>query len=318
MRIGIDLGGTKIEGIVMGADSVVLQRARVATPQGDYAGTLAAIAALIGQLEHAAGCTGLTVGIGHPGSVSPATGLMRNSNSLCLNGQPFRHDLEALLRRSVRMANDANCLALSEASDGAAAGVKNVFAVILGTGVGGGIAINGAPLVGANGVGGEWGHNPLPWPRPEWGEVPGLIDPARSGTTCWCGKPGCIETWLSGVGLAADHLRVTGERLGAEAIVARAEAGDEKCGATLARYEDRLARALAHIINVLDPEVIVLGGGVSRVQRLYRHVPALWDQWVFSDTVTTRLVPAMHGDSSGVRGAAWLWPGMGSVARVVT
>jgi fructokinase len=300
MRIGIDLGGSKIEGIVMGPGSAILQRERVATPQGDYAATLAAIAELIRKLERAAGGEGLPVGLGHPGSVSPTSGLMRNSNSLCLNGKPFQRDLEALLGRGVRMANDANCLALSEARDGAAAGAKNVFAVILGTGVGGGIIANGELLVGNNGVGGEWGHNPLPWPRPEWDEV--------GGTQCWCGKPSCIETWLSGVGMAADHARVTQEKFSAEEIVVRAEAGDEKAGATLARYEDRLSRALAHVINIVDPDVIVLGGGVSRVQRLYRHVPALWDQWVFSDSVTTKLLPALHGDSSGVRGAAWQWP----------
>lgn len=301
MRIGIDLGGTKIEGIVMGAGSSVLHRERIVTPQGDYAATLAAIVGMIQQLERAVGQSGLKVGIGHPGSVSPATGLMRNSNSVCLNGKPFQRDLETLLGRGVRMANDANCLALSEANDGAAAGASSVFAVILGTGVGGGIVANGKLLAGVNGVGGEWGHNPLPWPRPEVNEV--------NGTQCWCGKQSCIETWLSGVGLAADHARVTQEKISAEDIVVRAEAGDERCGATLSRYEDRLSRALAHIINVLDPEVIVLGGGVSRVQRLYRYVPALWDQWIFSnDEITTRLVPALHGDSSGVRGAAWLWP----------
>ncbi|MGH8505940.1 MAG: ROK family protein [Stenotrophobium sp.] len=303
MRIGIDLGGSKIEGIVMGAGSAILQRERVTTPQGDYTGTLAVIADLVRKLERAAGQDSLPVGLGHPGSVSPASGLMRNSNSLCLNGKPFQHDLETRLGRGIRMANDANCLALSEASDGAAAGAKNVFAVILGTGVGGGIVINGQVLVGANGIGGEWGHNPLPWPRPEWDEI--------SGTQCWCGKPSCIETWLSGPGMAADHARVTQEKISVEEIVTRAEAGDEKCGATLARYEDRLARALTHVINILDPEVIVLGGGVSRVQRLYRYVPALWDQWIFSDSISTRLVPALHGDSSGVRGAAWLWPETG-------
>jgi fructokinase len=300
MRIGIDLGGTKIEGIVMGAGSAILHRRRIATPQNDYAATLAAIVELVRELERAAGRQGLTVGIGHPGSLSPVTGVMRNSNSLCLNGKPFQHDLEALLSRGVRMANDANCLALSEASDGAAAGAKNVFAAILGTGVGGGIVFNGQLVVGTNGVGGEWGHNPLPWARYEWDEVGGM--------QCWCGKSGCIETWLSGIGIAADHRRVSGDALTAEALVTGADAGDEKCGATLARYEDRLARALAQIINVIDPEVIVLGGGVSRAQRLYRYVPALWDQWIFSDSVTTQFVPAMHGDSSGVRGAAWLWP----------
>jgi fructokinase len=299
MRIGIDLGGSKIEGIVMGADSAILQRERVTTPQGDYAATLAAIVELVRKLEHAAACKNLPVGLGHPGSVSPASGLMRNSNSVCLNGKPFQRDLETQLGREIRMANDANCLALSEASDGAAAGAKNVFAVILGTGVGGGIVINGAPVVGVNGIGGEWGHNPLPWPRVEWNE---------GQTHCWCGQRGCIETWLSGPGMAADHARVTQEKIPSEEIVTRADAGDEKCGATMARYEDRLARALAQVINLLDPEVIVLGGGVSRVQRLYRYVPALWDQWIFSDSISTRLVPALHGDSSGVRGAAWLWP----------
>jgi len=294
------LGGTKIEGIVMGQGSVILQRERMVTPQGDYVATLTAIADLVKRLEDAVGAQRLPVGLGHPGSVSPVTGLMRNANSTCLNGKPLQRDLEALLGRGIRMANDANCLALSEASDGAAAGASTVFAVILGTGVGGGIVINGQPLIGMNGVGGEWGHNPLPWPRPEVNEV--------SGTQCWCGKHSCIETWLSGPALAADHARVTQEKLSAVEIVQRAESGDERCGATLSRYEDRLSRALAHIINVLDPEVIVLGGGVSRVQRLYRYVPALWDQWVFSDEVATRLVPAQHGDSSGVRGAAWLWP----------
>lgn len=265
----------------------------------DFTATLVTVVELIHRLEKFAGRTGLSIGIGHPGSISPTTGLIRNSNSVCLNGKPLKRDLEALLGRTIRVSNDANCLALSEASDGAAAGASNVFAVILGTGVGAGIVINGAPLVGANGIAGEWSHNPLPWKRVEWDE---------NQTQCWCGKRGCIETWLSGVGLAADHARVTQEKISTEEIVARAEAGDERCAATLSRYEDRLSRALAHVINVLDPEVVVLGGGVSRIQRLYRHVPALWDQWIFSDDVVTKLVPAMHGDSSGVRGAAWLWP----------
>lgn len=283
----------------MGPSSVILQRERVSTPQGDYEGTLASVVELIHRLELLAGRTGLSIGVGHPGSISPTTGLIRNSNSVCLNGRPLQRDLEALLGRVIRVSNDANCLALSEASDGAAAGASNVFAVILGTGVGAGIAINGAPLVGANGIAGEWSHNQLPWQRLGWDE---------SQTQCWCGKRGCIENWLSGVGFAADHARVTQEKISTEEIVARADAGNERCAATLSRYEDRLARALAHVINVLDPEVIVLGGGVSRIQHLYRDVPALWDQWVFSDHVVTRLVPAMHGDSSGVRGAAWLWP----------
>ena len=299
MRIGIDLGGSKIEGIVMGAGPAILHRERIPTPQGSYDATIQAIIELVQKLERDAGKQNLSVGIGHPGSISPATGLMRNSNSLCLNGQPLQQDLQNALGREIRMANDADCLALSEASDGAASGAKNVFAVILGTGVGGGICINGQLLAGCNAIAGEWGHNPLPWPRPEWDEI--------SGTQCWCGKPSCIETWLSGVGLAADHHRVSGETLSAETVVTRAETGDEKCNATLSRYEDRLARALAQVINLLDPEVIVLGGGVSRVPRLYQYVPALWDQWIFSDDVRTRLVPALHGDASGVRGAAWLW-----------
>ncbi|PTU32676.1 ROK family protein [Stenotrophobium rhamnosiphilum] len=300
MRIGIDLGGTKIEGIVMGPGSEILQRVRVNTPQGDYTGTVAAVVTLVHRLEELVGQKDLRVGLGHPGSVSPVNGLMRNSNSVCLNGKPLQRDLEALLGRGIRMTNDANCLALSEASDGAAAGARSVFAVILGTGVGGGVVINGELLMGANGIAGEWSHNPLPWPRPEVNEA--------TGTQCWCGKQSCIETWLSGVGLAEDHARVTQEKISGEEIVARAEAGDERCSATLSRYEDRLSRSLAQIINVLDPEVVVLGGGVSRVQRLYRYVPALWDEWIFSDIITTKLVPAMHGDSSGVRGAAWLWP----------
>lgn len=301
MRIGIDLGGTKIEGIVMGPGSVILQRERIATPQGDYEATLAVTVGLIRQLERAAGKDGLRVGLGHPGSISSVTGLMRNASSVCLNGKPLQRDLEALLGRGIRMDNDANCLALSEATDGAAAGASNVFAVIIGTGAGAGIFANGKLLAGANGIAGEWGHNPLPWPRPEVNEL--------TGTQCWCGKQSCIETWLSGTGMQADHARVTQEQISAREIAARAEAGDERCAATLSRYEDRLSRALAQVINVLDPEVIVLGGGVSRIQRLYRYVPALWDQWIFSnEDITTRLVPALHGDSSGVRGAARLWP----------
>jgi fructokinase len=300
VRIGIDLGGSKTEGIVMGPRSAILQRERVTTPAGSYEATLEMIAELVAKLEQAAGHSGLPVGLGHPGSISPATGLMKNSNSTCLNGKPFKQHLERLLDREVRMANDADCLALSEQADGAAAGSKNMFAAILGTGCGGGIVINGQLLSGPHAIAGEWGHNPLPWPRPEWDEVP--------GPRCWHGGHGCLETWISGPGMAADHFRVTGEKISADEIARRADAGDETAGATLARYEDRLARGLAHVINILDPEVIVLGGGVSRVQRLYRHVPALWDQWVFSDRVDTRLVPALHGDSSGVRGAAWLWP----------
>ncbi|HVT36659.1 MAG TPA: ROK family protein [Nevskiaceae bacterium] len=300
LRIGIDLGGTKIEGIVMAPGSRIVARQRIATPKDDYTGIIAAIAQLVQQLERQVQAGPLPVGMGHPGAISPATGLLKNSNSTCLNARPLQRDLQQALGREVRMANDADCLAVSEAHDGAAAGADNVFAVILGTGVGGGIAINRGLLRGANAIAGEWGHNPLPWARPEWDEVP--------GPRCWCGRHGCIETWLSGTGLAADHLRVTGEKIGGEQIVQRAQAGDAACTATLARFEDRLARALAHIINILDPQVIVLGGGVSQVQRLYQHVPALWDQWVFSDRVDTQLRPPQHGDASGVRGAAWLWP----------
>ncbi len=300
MRIGIDLGGTKTEGIVMDERFRVVARERVATPQGDYGATLEAIAEVVRCLEAAAGCQNLPVGVGHPGAISPSTGLLKNSNSTCLNGRPFKQDLETVLGHEVYLANDADCLAVSEARDGAAAGAENVFAVILGTGVGGGIAIGGRLLRGPNAIAGEWGHNPLPWIRPEWDELPGV--------ECWCGRHGCIETWLSGVGLMRDHEHATAERLTGEAIVGRAEAGEEEAAATLSRYEDRLARALAHVINMLDPHVIVLGGGVSRVERLYQTVPALWDRWVFSDCVDTKLVPALHGDSSGVRGAAFLCP----------
>jgi fructokinase len=299
-RIGIDLGGTKIEGIVLAPDSAVLYRERVPTPQEDYHGQIEAIAGLVARAEAAVGQAGLPVGIGHPGAVSPATGRIKNANSQCLNGQPLQQDLEARLGRPLRLANDADCLAVSEQADGAAAGADNVFAVILGTGTGGGAVIHGRLLRGPNAIAGEWGHNPLPWPRPEWGEVPG---PAH-----WDGRHGSIEAYLSGPGLARDHQQVSGQSLRSEEIVARAGAGDAACNASLGRYEDRLARALASVINVLDPEVIVLGGGLSGLARLYRHVPALWDEWVFSDRVDTRLVPARHGDSSGVRGAAWLWP----------
>jgi len=299
LRIGIDLGGTKIEGIVLRGAAEVVQRRRVATPAARYEATLDAVAALVRELEQAAGARDLPVGIGHPGALSPASGLIKNANSTCLNGQPLRQDLARRLGREPRLANDADCLALSEAYDGAAAGARTAFAVILGTGVGGGLAVEGRLLAGPNAIAGEWGHNPLPWPRPEWGEVPGPL--------CWHGLHGCIETWLSGTGLAADHLRLSGEALSGEAVVSRAEAGDARAGATLARYEDRLARALAHLINLFDPQVIVLGGGVSRVARLYRTVPALWGQWVFSDRVDTLLRPALHGDSSGVLGAARLW-----------
>ena len=299
-RIGIDLGGTKIEGIVMEPGSSISHRLRVATPRDDYAGQVRAIAELVAQLERDSGHSGLRVGIGHPGALSRGTGLIKNANSVCLNGRPLQNDLETALGRAVRMANDADCLAASEQSDGAGAGAACVFAVILGTGVGGGISIGGRLLSGPNAIAGEWGHNPLPWPRADWGEIPGPLH--------WDGRHGPIEAWLSGPGLAADHLRVTGVELTGEAVVEGALSGDTACGATLDRYEDRLARALATVINLIDPEVIVLGGGLSRIERLYRNVPPMWSSWVFSDRVDTRLVPALHGDSSGVRGAARLWP----------
>jgi len=305
MRIGVDLGGTKIEAIVMGPGSRILHRERVPTPRDDYRHTLEAIAALVQRAELAVGARApLPTGIGTPGAISPATGLLKNANSTTLNGHQLKEELEALLRRPVRIANDADCLALSEASDGAGAGAPCVFAAILGTGVGGGVVVNGALVTGPNAIGGEWGHNPLPWPRPEWDEVPGPLH--------WDGRHGAIEVYCSGTGLARDHARVTGATLTGEDIVAAAAAGDAACNATLARWEDRLARAFASIINVLDPHVIVVGGGLSRIQRLYANVPRLWDAWVFSDRVDTRLVPATHGDSSGVRGAAWLWPDTGA------
>lgn len=297
-RIGIDLGGTKIAGVVMGANSQIVAQQRVATPAGDYAATVDAVAHLALRLEAAAGGAKLPIGIGTPGAVSTLTGRMKNCNSTCLNGQPLLADLEARLGARVRIANDADCLALSEAHGGAADGAETVFGVILGTGVGGGIVVRGQLLRGANAITGEWGHNPLPWPQP--GELP--------GPECYCGRSGCIETWLSGPGLAADHMRLHGGSWRGEQIVFAAEDGDAAAEATLQRYERRLARGLAHIINVLDPQVIVLGGGISRVRRLYRTVPELWKAWVFSDEVRTRLVPAQYGDASGVRGAAWLWP----------
>jgi len=295
VRIGIDLGGTKTEIIALDAAGREVLRRRVPTPREDYPAILATIVALVRETEQALQCRG-TVGIGTPGSVSRASGLLRGSNSVCLNGQPLQRDLEALLERRIVLTNDANCFALSEASDGAGAGAGVVFGVILGSGVGGGIVVRGHLLDGPNGIAGEWGHNPLPWPREE----------ERSGPPCFCGRTGCIETFVSGRGMERDHREQTGEVLLGPEIVARAERGDAACEATLARYEERLGRALAHIINVLDPDVIVLGGGMSNVARLYRNVPARLHPWVFSDRVDTRIVAHRHGDSSGVRGAAWL------------
>jgi len=297
-RFGVDLGGTKIEIIALAQDGRELLRRRVATPKENYGEILDAVAGLVRDAETELADRG-TVGIGTPGSISRATGLLRGSNSVCLNGKPIRADLEALLGREVRITNDANCFALSEATDGAAAGAEVVFGVILGTGVGGGIVVRGHVLTGPNAIAGEWGHNPLPWPK----------DDERPGYPCFAGHSGCIETFLSGPGIERDHLRTSGEALTSHDIGARAAIGDAACEATMRRYEERLARALAHVINILDPDVIVLGGGMSNVQRLYANVPGLWLPWVFSDRVDTRLVKHRYGDSSGVRGAAWLGGG---------
>ncbi len=298
--IGVDLGGTKIEAIALDPTGASLWRQRVATPAGDYRATLDSVAALVTRAESDLGIAGCSVGVGTPGTSTDA-GLIKNANSTCLNGQPLRLDLERVLGRPVRIANDANCLALSEATDGAAAGATIAFAVILGTGVGAGVVVNGRLLVGANGLAGEWGHNPLPWA--EAGELP--------GPACFCGQRGCIETWLSGPGLARDHAVHTGDASTAKQIGERAARGAADCEATLRRYESRLARSLAHVINLLDPDVIVLAGGVSGLDRLLVNVPRLWGAFVFSgglkDAVRTRLVKSLHGDSSGVRGAAWLW-----------
>jgi fructokinase len=295
IRFGIDLGGTKIEIIALADDGRERLRRRVATPRDDYRGILNAVAQLVMEAEAELG-EGGSVGIGTPGSISRATGLLRGSNSVCLNGKPIKPDLEALLKRPVKITNDANCFALSEVTDGGGAGAEVVFGVILGTGVGAGIVVRGALLTGPNAIAGEWGHNPLPWPR----------DDERPGPPCFCGHSGCIETFLSGPGLERDHLRASGETVAAHDIAARAAIGDAACEQTMRRYEERLARALAHVINILDPDVIVLGGGMSNVMRLYASVPELWKSWVFSDRVDTRLVKHVRGDSSGVRGAAWL------------
>ena len=300
LSMGIDLGGTKIYIVVLNADGHVVWDRRIATPAGDYGATLDALVALVVQARQ--DCGPCSIGIGTPGTVMPG-GLMKNSNSQCLNGRPLLTDLSARLKQPVQMANDANCMALSEASDGAGAGAPVVFAVILGTGTGAGIAVHGRVLTGPNGLAGEWGHNPLPW------AVPGS-DPVLR---CYCGQSGCIETLLSGPGMARDHLAHSGTVLSAELIAAAALRGDADCTATLQRYIHRMARALASIINLLDPDVIVLAGGLSRITALYEQVPRLWGEWVVSggqqDIVRTRLVASAHGDASGVRGAAWLGRG---------
>jgi fructokinase len=297
MRLGIDLGGTKISAIVLDRDGRELWRTRVPTPRDDYEQTLSRIAALVAEGEKAAG-VGCSIGVGIPGAPSRVTGLIKNANSTWLNGRPLQIDLEARLGTHVRLANDANCLVASELADGAAAGATSVFGAIIGTGTGGGLAINGALVEGVNSIAGEWGHNPLPWPEPS--ELP--------GSACYCGRSGCIETWLSGPGLARDYARTGGGDVAAEEVVAKAADGDEGAAQALRRWEARCARALATIINVVDPEVIVVGGGLSAIDSLYDRVPGLWAQWVFSDAVSTRIVRAKHGDDSGVRGAACLWP----------
>ncbi|MBK9019313.1 MAG: ROK family protein [Sulfuritalea sp.] len=295
MRIGIDLGGTKIEIVALGNRGDVLLRERAATPQGDYLATVMAVAGLVAAAEQKVMSLGAggTVGIGIPGAESRTSGLIKNANSTCLIGKPLKRDLEQALKREVRIANDANCFALSEAVDGAGINAPVVFGVILGTGVGGGIVIDGKVLTGANAIAGEWGHNPMP------GE--------HHKDVCYCGRKGCIELYLSGPGMSADHRRVTGADFSAVRIADRAANGDALCEATLQRYEARLARALAQVINILDPDVIVLGGGLSNIDRLYENVPRLWGEHVFSDRVATKLLKHRHGDSSGVRGAAWLW-----------
>jgi len=295
LRFGIDLGGTKIELLAIDDSGIRAQR-RIPTPE-QYDAVLDAVARLVEDTEAALGARG-SVGIGTPGSLSRHTEALQNSNALCLNGRPFDRDLSARLARPVRLQNDANCFTLSEAVDGAAASARVVFGVILGTGVGGGIVVDKREWLGCNAVAGEWGHNPLPWPNTD--DQPQIA--------CYCGRSGCIETYLSGPALARDHMHRTGETLHAPEIAARAQAGDAEASATLERYCERLARALATVINLLDPDVIVLGGGVSRIPQLYTRVPELWSRFVFSDQVATRLVQALHGDASGVRGAAWLWP----------
>jgi fructokinase len=296
-RIGLDVGGTKIAGAALDRAGRIYAERRMATPAGDYAGTIAAIAGIVAGLEGEIGARA-TVGIGIPGTIVAATGLVKNANSSWLIGRPFGRDVEAALGREVRVANDANCFALSEAVDGAAAGCATVFGVILGTGVGGGIVVDGRLLVGANAIAGEWGHNPLPAPSSD--ESP--------GPPCYCGRAGCIETFLSGPGLAADHRRHGGAALAGPEIAAGAAGGDPGCRATLDRHAGRLARALAGIINLIDPDAIVLGGGLSALGFLYDEVPRRWGRHVFSDSVVTRLLPPRHGDASGMRGAAWLWP----------
>ena len=298
MRIGVDLGGTKIEALALDLDGREAYRHRVQAPQGSYRATIEAVAGLVEQAERTLGATG-SVGIGIPGAVSLRTGLIKHANSTWMAGHPFGRELSARLGRPVRLANDADCFALSEATDGAGAGAHSVFGAILGTGTGGGVVVEGRLLAGPNAIAGEWGHNPLPWPR----------DEERPGPPCYCGKTGCIETFLSGPGLARDYAAAMGVRIPAAEVAQRIDAREPAALAALDRYLDRLARALATVVNLIDPEIVVLGGGVSNIAALYEPLPARLGAYVFSkEPVATRIVRARFGDSSGVRGAAWLWP----------
>ena len=295
-RIGIDLGGTKVEGVLLGAGGVERAKRRIATPRDDYGATIEAIARLAEWLGQQAGVSRAAVGVGIPGGISKRTGRVHNANSTWLNGRDLQHDLNAKLGQDVHIANDANCFALSEATDGAGQGAATVFGVILGTGTGGGIVIKGHVLDGPLGIGGEWGHNPLPWATPDETAQP----------RCWCGRLSCMEAWVSGPGLAADHLRVTGVACSAEDIAFASDAGDTAAAATLVRHADRLARGLAHVVNVIDPDVIVLGGGLSKLAHLYRVLPDLMRPHIFADDPAVVIMPPRWGDASGVRGAAWL------------
>jgi fructokinase len=298
MRIGIDLGGTKIEGVVLGPDNTILVRQRLPTPAGDYRSTIETIANLVDSLATDLDAPAqLPVGVSMPGSISRATGFIKNANSTCLNGQPFDRDLEARLGRRVRVANDANCFALSEARDGAGQGFRTVFGVILGTGVGGGLVVDGRILDGPNGIAGEWGHNPLPWPDPD----------EMAGIPCYCGKQCCIETWISGPAFERCFADLRGARLPATDIAAAAQAGESCAQAALEQLGQRIGKSLALVANVIDPDVIVLGGGLSNIEALYSVIPQALSRHAFSDAITTPVVRAAHGDSSGVRGAAWLW-----------
>ena len=299
MRIGIDLGGTKIEGIVLDERGAERARLRAPTPRATYEETVAGVADMVARLEQQVG-TRCRVGVGHPGAISPATGLIKNANSTHLNDHPLDRDLKRALEREVRLANDANCFAVSEASDGAGAGAPIVFGVILGTGVGGGVVVDGRPLYGGQAIAGEWGHNALPLPR----------DDERPGPRCYCGRHGCVEAWLSGPQFQEQFRKATGREMRATDIADAAAVGDPAATAAMERYCDRLARSLANVINIVDPHVIVLGGGLSKIPQLYTRVPQLWKGYVFSEPekIATKLLPPKHGDSSGVRGAAWLWP----------